>query len=263
MPSSRSPLLTQSAISSQLLREQEVFSLSLTVSPGTHTVCVYAINTGPGTTTSLGCRTITLGHDCSVLKCVALTFDDGPGPNTSRLLDILESTGAEASFFFLVGERISGYPTVVRRMRTLGLEVANDSLNHADLTTLSTTEITSQLSRTSATIESTIGKRPTRMRPPYGARNATVDYISGQQGLAVILWSLDTLDWQFRDPVRTRSVVVNGAVDGTIVLMHDTHSTTVDAVPGIISDPRARGFTLVTVSEILGSPVPGIVYSHG
>jgi len=238
------------------------FTLSLPVDPGVHTVCVYAINTGPGTTTVLGCRTVVVGTDCSVQKCVALTFDDGPGPYTSRLLDILQSTGTRATFF-LVGERISGYPSVVRRMGDLGMEVSNHSWNHADLTTLTTSQIAAQLSQTSAAIESVTGRRPTLMRPPYGARNTTVDAVAGQQGLAVILWSLDTLDWKYPDPARIRSVVATGAVDGTIVLMHDIHSTTVDAVPGIIADLRARGFTLVTVTELLGSPRPGVVYSHG
>ena len=100
------------------------------------------------------------------------------------------------------------------------------------------------------------------MRPPYGARNATTDSISGQLGLAVILWSIDTLDWRYLDTARLRSVVAANATPGAIVLMHDIHATTVDAVPGIISDLRSRGYTLVTVSELIGSPAPGVVYSR-
>ena len=147
-------------------------------------------------------------------------------------------------------------------MDSLGLEIANHSWDHPDLTTLTTSQITAQLANTSTRIQQVTGDRPTLMRPPYGAHNSTTDYLAGQQGLAVILWSLDTLDWKYPDAARIRSVVADGATVGTIILMHDTHSTTVDAVPGIIADLRARGYTLVTVTELLGSPQPGRVYTR-
>lgn len=198
--------------------------------------------------------------DCRVLSCVALTFDDGPSTNTSRLLDILQATGARATFF-LLGERVSMYPAVVGRMAALGMEVGNHSWNHPDLTTLASSSIFTQLFQTSDVIESVTGDRPGVFRPPYGAHNSTVDTIAGQQGMAVILWSVDTLDWKYPDAARVRSVA-GSAPAGAIVLMHDTHSTTVDAVPGIISDLRARGITPVSVSELLGWPVPGQVYTR-
>ncbi|WP_341359484.1 polysaccharide deacetylase family protein [Georgenia sp. M64] len=237
------------------------WTLSMPVATGTHTVCVYAVDTGPGESRSLGCRVVRLAPDCDVLRCIALTFDDGPGASTNRLLDILTGAGVRATFF-LVGSRIDSYATVVRRMASTGMEVANHSWSHPDLTTLTASAISSQLSTTSTKITSVTGRRPTLMRPPYGARNATTDSISGQLGMAVILWSIDTLDWRYLDSARLRSVVAANATPGAIVLMHDIHATTVDAVPGIISDLRSRGYTLVTVSELIGSPAPGVVYSR-
>lgn len=238
------------------------FSISMPLGAGSHTVCVYAINTGAGSSVQLGCRYFPGDNDCTVLKCIALTFDDGPGSYTPRLLDYLESARVKATFF-LVGNRVDSYPTTIRRMKSLGMEVGNHSWDHTDLTTLSSTAITWQLSTTQNAIAGITGARPTVMRPPYGAHTTTSDALAGQQGLAVILWNIDTLDWKYPDPARIRSVVVNNASRGAIVLMHDIHSTTVDAVPGIISDLKARGYTLVTVSELLGSPRPGVVYSRG
>ena len=100
-------------------------------------------------------------------------------------------------------------------------------------------------------------------RPPYGAYNSTVTSIAGQQGMALITWNIDTLDWKYRDAAYVRGAAVQNTTSGSIVLMHDIHSSTVDAVPGIISDLKARGYTLVTVTDLIGSkPQPSRVYSR-
>jgi peptidoglycan-N-acetylglucosamine deacetylase len=198
--------------------------------------------------------------DCARLKCIALTFDDGPGAYTSQLLNSLDAGGAQATFF-LVGNRVSSYAPLVARMGRLDMEIANHSWSHPNLTTLGSSSITSQLSTTSDVIRSVTGKRPTLMRPPYGAYNSTVTSVSRQQGLAVIMWNVDTLDWKYRSSSYVRSAAVNNARNGAIILMHDIHPTTVNAVPGIISDLKARGYTMVTTSDLIGFPQAGQVYS--
>ena len=199
--------------------------------------------------------------DCAVQKCVALTFDDGPGAHTGRLLDTLDARNVQATFF-VVGQNVGNYPSTEQRAHRNGNEVMNHSWNHPDLTTLGYSSIVSQLSTTSDTIQSTVGRRPTLMRPPYGAYNSTVTSVAGAQGMAVILWNIDTLDWKYRDAAYVRGAAVRNTTAGSIVLMHDIHSTTVDAVPGIITDLKAKGYTLVTVTDLLGKPQPGKVYSR-
>ncbi|WP_051215276.1 polysaccharide deacetylase family protein [Granulicoccus phenolivorans] len=200
--------------------------------------------------------------DCSVDKCVALTFDDGPGPYTQRLLNTLTSKGARATFF-TQGAGLRNYPGVARQIvNTPGMEIANHTLTHPSLPGLSESQIRQEIAGNHDLIQSTTGARSTLFRPPYGARNSTVDRIAGESGEAVILWSVDTLDWQSRNAAAVRAVVNRDTRNGSIVLMHDIHSTTVDAVPGIVDDLQGQGYTLVTVSELLGSPVPGRVYTQ-
>ncbi|WOP17228.1 polysaccharide deacetylase family protein [Raineyella sp. LH-20] len=199
--------------------------------------------------------------DCGRLKCIALTFDDGPSQYTSRLVDILDANNVNATFF-VVGQNVGNYPSTLRRSYVNGNEIMNHSWSHPQLTTLSASGVSSELSRTSDAIESVIGVRPTLMRPPYGSYNSTVTSIAGQQGMAVILWNNDTLDWQSRNTASVISRATGSATPGGIILMHDLYPTTVDAVPSIISNLRSRGYAMVSVSDVIGDPQPGRVYSR-
>ncbi|MDO5684004.1 MAG: polysaccharide deacetylase family protein [Propionibacteriaceae bacterium] len=198
--------------------------------------------------------------DCSVQRCVALTYDDGPGVHTNRLLDTLGRNDAKATFF-LVGDRVPANAATVRRMRDMGMEIGNHSRSHPTLTGLGSAGIRSQLADTQGRIRAAAGVTPTVFRPPYGARNATVDSAAREQGLSVIMWSVDTMDWRDRNSSTVTSRVLNQAQPGSIILMHDIHSTTVDAAPAIVSGLKAKGFVLVTVSELLNGTDPGRVYS--
>jgi peptidoglycan/xylan/chitin deacetylase (PgdA/CDA1 family) len=101
------------------------------------------------------------------------------------------------------------------------------------------------------------------MRPPYAARNATTDEISGQLGLAVVTWDSSPVDWENKDASTIHALTVQGASPGAIILMHDTHQWTVDAAAPIIADLKAQGYTFVTVSQLLGATTPGQLYpSH-
>ncbi|HHV20987.1 MAG TPA: polysaccharide deacetylase family protein [Propionibacterium sp.] len=198
--------------------------------------------------------------DCSVQRCVALTYDDGPGVHTNRLLDTLGRNDAKATFF-LVGDRVPANAATVRRMRDMGMEIGNHSRSHPNLTGYGSGTIRSQLAETQNRIRTASGVTPTVVRPPYGARNSTVDSVAREQGLSVIMWSVDTWDWRDRNASTVTNRVLGQAKPGSIILMHDIHSTTVDAAPAIVSGLKARGYELVTVSELLGGTQPGRVYT--
>lgn len=200
--------------------------------------------------------------DCSQVKCIALTFDDGPGPHTERLLGMLTSKGARATFF-MQGAMVRANPGVARRVaNTPGMEVANHSSTHPQLTAVGSAQLRREIVGNHATIQEVTGRSATVFRPPYGARNGAVDAMAAEAGEAVILWDIDTLDWRTRSASATRKAVADQARAGSIVLMHDIHGSTVDAVPGIISDLQGQGYVLVTVSELLGGTTPGRVYTR-
>ncbi|WP_165975298.1 polysaccharide deacetylase family protein [Actinomadura rubrisoli] len=191
--------------------------------------------------------------DCDKVQCVALTFDDGPGPYTDRLLGTLRSGGARATFFML-GENVPSHGAVVRRMALEGHELANHSWSHPQLTSLSTARVQSEVQRTQQAIsQASGGVRPTLMRPPYGATDKRV----GQAvGMPLILWSVDTLDWRYRSASRDAKVGVSQPRRGGIVLFHDIHKPSVDSIPKVLDGLKRRGFTFVTVSELFrGKPL--------
>ncbi|RCV50232.1 polysaccharide deacetylase family protein [Marinitenerispora sediminis] len=201
--------------------------------------------------------------DCSApeAKCIALTFDDGPGGRTAELLDVLRDNEVRATFF-LTGGPIREYAPLVRREYAEGHELANHTVTHPDLAGTSPDRIAQELRTVNALIRRETGYQPDLMRPPYGSTNDGVRAISGEHGLAEILWSVDTNDWRDRNARIVADRAVKHARPGSIILMHDIHSTTIDAVPDIIRRLREKGYTLVTVSQLLGGTEPGQSYRH-
>lgn len=198
--------------------------------------------------------------DCAKRRCVALTFDDGPGSYTAELVAMLEQRRAPATFF-LVGDRVRQASDLVATMKAAGMEIGNHSTHHDELTFVSAGPMRTDLETTSRAIEAVTGQLPVLMRPPYGSRNRTVDRVSGELGMAEILWDVDTLDWRTDSPARIRRAAVGAATTGSIILMHDLGRGTVAAVPDVLADLQRKGFTLVTVSELLGRRIePGGVY---
>ncbi len=190
--------------------------------------------------------------DCALFACVALTFDDGPGDYTAQVLDDLDARRAAATFF-LQGYRVAQNPAVVVRMRAEGHEIGNHSWNHPDLTKLTDEEIRDQLDRTSQAIQDAAGLRPTTFRPPYGAVDPRV---LAQTGLPAILWTVDTNDWRIPDDATLLDRAVQQPGPGAIVLMHDVHENTARMTPAIVDGLLGRGFTLVTVQQLLGGTLP-------
>ncbi|GIH49733.1 Peptidoglycan/xylan/chitin deacetylase, PgdA/CDA1 family [Microbispora rosea] len=199
--------------------------------------------------------------DCRQRKCVALTFDDGPAEYTGHVLDLLAAHHARATFF-LLGQMITNETQdFVRRMAAEGHEIGNHSWDHASLPGLSSDALRRELDRTQEAVQKASGVTMRLMRPPYGATSKAVDDETKQTGLAQILWAVDTLDWLNRNPtvITQRSAA---AKPGDIVLMHDIHPTTVQALPRLLDELDRKGFTYVTVSELLGGTTPGKKYTN-
>lgn len=177
---------------------------------------------------------------------IALTFDDGPGKHTERLLGLLEQYQAKATFF-MVGENVPNYPDAIKKMKELGCEYGNHTYSHKDLTKINAEKIKTQIDKTDKALEKIIGEKTTLIRPPYGAVNKT---LRKNVDRPLIFWSMDTLDWKYKDAKRTTRYVMKRVEDGEIILFHDIHETTVDAMETLIPKLIEQGYQLVTVSEL-------------
>ncbi|MFF0015944.1 polysaccharide deacetylase family protein [Streptomyces sp. NPDC005374] len=185
--------------------------------------------------------------DCEQVKCVALTFDDGPSAAyTGTLLTYLAQYDARATFF-TVGQNVVAHPELVRAEARAGSEVGNHSWSHPDLTKLTAEEVAYQLNRTSAAIKAATGQAPTLFRPPYGAVDSTVRHATR---LSPVLWTLDTEDWKYPDASKVAQSVISKVKRNDVVLMHDIHPTSVAAVPQILRTLSAQGYHFVTVSHL-------------
>ncbi|MDF2991566.1 MAG: hypothetical protein K0S37_2080 [Microbacterium sp.] len=192
------------------------------------------------------------GVDCTLMPCVALTYDDGPSGLTERLLDSLHERGAPATFFVLAGAARS-HAEVVHRAVDEDHEIATHTWSHPQLPKLTPEEVEKEVRGSADAISALIGKPVTMFRPPYGEWNQAVLDVAG---LPAILWDVDTNDWRGRTVEELTTTAVDGAVPGSIVLFHDTHESSVDAAPGIVDGLRDRGFTPVTVTRLFGGHIP-------
>ncbi|GAA2212654.1 hypothetical protein GCM10009850_081160 [Nonomuraea monospora] len=190
--------------------------------------------------------------DCAKVKCVALTFDDGPGPYTGRLLDLLRRERARATFF-VVGSNATAQPALVRRMSTEGHLVGNHTWAHRDLSKQGSSKITDTLGKTGDVVSGIIGQLPTLVRPPYGAVSQQVGNVAREMGLSLVTWDVDTDDQNGGKAGDIADRAVREAHPGAIILMHDIHRETVDAVPDILKRLRGKGYSFVTVPELYGS----------
>ncbi|CAM5209719.1 Peptidoglycan/xylan/chitin deacetylase (PgdA/CDA1 family) OS=Ureibacillus acetophenoni OX=614649 GN=SAMN05877842_115104 PE=4 SV=1 [Ureibacillus acetophenoni] len=186
--------------------------------------------------------------DTSSSKKVALTFDDGPHPTiTMEILDLLDKYNAKATFF-VVGNRIDRYSDVLIETFERGHEIGNHTWNHTNLTTISTNQVKEQLSSTNNAIKKAIGQYPTVFRPPYGAKNNQVVSVIE---LPVIMWTIDTLDWKYRNASNLLPMVKKSMHNNAIILMHDIHQSTADGLESVLKYLQEQGYEFVTVSEIL------------
>lgn len=197
--------------------------------------------------------------DCGVELCVALTFDDGPSIYTEGLLDILAQHHAHATFFVL-GKSAKVQARTIIRMAQEGHEIGNHSWSHLSMKGLSAEEIRAQVDPTNELVTEITGTAPRYFRPPYGR---VTDDVLAAVPMPVILWNLDPLDWQDRnaDLVAER---LSQASNGGILLSHDIFTSTVQAMPAVLTSLSVRGIHLVTVSQLMAPtvPQPGKVYGR-
>lgn len=180
-------------------------------------------------------------------KLIALTFDDGPGPYTNRLLDGLAERGVHVTFFML-GSRAENYSKTVRRVYAEGHQIASHSYDHPQLSAKTDEQIRWQVGRTKDILNGHLEKDFTYLvRPPYGDYNSRV--LTNLDAPA-IFWSVDPLDWKYRDADTVCENIVDSASDGAIVLAHDIHSTTVDGALRAIDILQEKGYEFVTVNEL-------------
>ena len=191
---------------------------------------------------------------------IALTFDDGPSQYTEQLVETLESHGARATFF-IVGSRVDWYPDSVRHAYDIGCEMGNHTYEHTYLDKASSEEVANVIGRTDDEIYEVTGVRTSVLRPPGGRVD---DTLKQETDLPIVLWSIDTRDWETRDVQSTINHVLGHVRDGDVILMHDIYESTVVACETIVPQLQAQGFELVTVEELglinQGGLNPGQVY---
>lgn len=187
---------------------------------------------------------------------VAMTFDDGPHPtHTPRLLDMLRERGLRATFY-LIGNRVVQYPDITRRIAQEGHEIGNHSWSHPFMNRLSTAAVTQEIDRTTNAIFQVTGRPPVTFRPPYGAfTRAQRTGLHAARSLPTILWSVDPQDWRRPGASVVANRILTHAHQGGIILSHDIHRGTVDAMPRTLDGLTARGLRFATVSQMLGWPL--------
>lgn len=188
---------------------------------------------------------------------IAMTFDDGPSPaNTPKLLDLLKKKGLKATFF-VIGENAAQYPDIMKRIVAEGHEIADHSWSHPDFSKMSDEAVRSQIEKTQKAILDSTGMKATLLRPPYGSITSRQrQWLHDDFGFKIILWDVDPLDWKYRNSGRVGQEIVKNTVNGSIILAHDIHPTTVAAMPQTFDELLAKGFKFVTVSELLAMEKP-------
>ena len=180
-------------------------------------------------------------------KVVALTFDDGPSKYTNRILDVLKKYKASGTFF-LIGNKVDFYGDTLRRMLKEGSEIGNHSYDHKLLTRLSKEEFQEELNKTQEAIKKVTGFTPTLFRPTYGGYNNT---LKSYTDLKFVLWDVDSRDWQVKTKDKILKNIFPNVKSGSIILMHDNHEYSLNALEDVIKNLKNQGYKFVTVSELL------------
>jgi len=181
---------------------------------------------------------------------VALTFDDGPSRHTDSILDTLAQHDGKATFF-VVGNRVETYRNTIERAVNLGNEIANHTQTHPRLTSQTDSQIKNEIQSASAAITSIVGNSPFIYRPPFGATDERVLNLSAELGYGIVKWTIDPLDWRDRDADIIYNRIMSQVEDGSVIVLHDIHLTTAQAMERVIPSLVEQGFQLVTVSELL------------
>ena len=185
-------------------------------------------------------------------KYIAFTFDDGPHQIlTPKLLDIGKAKGARFTFY-MMGIKAETHPDIVKRALDEGHEVANHAWDHPILSKISFDEVSKQLRRTNAVLQNATNSTPLTMRPPYGKTNKRLNnHIMTNENLSVVLWSYDVIDWKRPGHAVLLDRVLKNVKAGEVILCHDIHPGTIEAMSYIIDAMQSKGYTFETVSRMI------------
>jgi peptidoglycan/xylan/chitin deacetylase (PgdA/CDA1 family) len=207
--------------------------------------------------------------DCRKAKCVALTFDAGPSVRTPQILAILATYHVHATFFTLGKNHVRVHPEMVRAMAAQGHEIETLTWSHQILTKIDKDEVRKEITQGADAVEKVTGVRPTLLRPPQGRTSPAVTRIAKDLGMAEVVWSANGADYKTTDSHLIAQRILRQTKPDGIILLHDLvdptnvgYNGTVASIAPIISTLQARGYTFVTVKQLLapGTPVPGKVY---
>lgn len=190
--------------------------------------------------------------DCAKVKCIALTFDDGPGKYADKLLDTLKKYKSKATFF-LEGQYVKSRPAFAKRMVAEGHDIGNHSYTHPHLREISEDRIREELTKTQDLVKKVTGKYPTTIRPPYGEFDERVQAIATEMGMPIILWNGGSRDWATRNETAIYNEVLKNAKRDGVILMHDWVEQTVKVMPKLLVALQKQGYHVVAVSSLRGA----------
>ena len=194
---------------------------------------------------------------------IALTFDDGPSQYTWDIVKTLQEHGARGTFF-LIGNQVATHQAAIDYTLANHNEIASHSFNHENLTKLTDEEIRAQITPVDTALQEQHDYTPAVYRVPYGSRDERVLAILKEAGKPVIGWSVDPYDWKVQNKETIVNHILTRVQDGDIILMHDIYEPTAQAVAELVPELQARGYQLVTVSELFQfrgvTPQPGEYY---
>ncbi len=191
---------------------------------------------------------------------LALTFDDGPGPYTPRVLAVLKRFHVKATFFE-IGRNVAAYPAFTARLAKAGMAIGDHTETHPPMAQLGAGAQASELDQAARAIQAAGAPRPLLFRPPYGSFDASTLQLLRDRSMMMVLWTVDTSDYALPGVSRIIYTALSGARPGAVILMHDgggDRSETVAALPRIIERLRQRGYKLVTVPELLRDDPPAV-----
>ncbi|MET8049955.1 MULTISPECIES: polysaccharide deacetylase family protein [unclassified Streptosporangium] len=202
--------------------------------------------------------------DCAKVKCIALTFDDGPGKYADKLLDTFKKYNSKATFF-LEGQYVKSRPAFAKRMVAEGHDIGNHSYSHPHLRELSEDKIREELTKTQDIVKKSTGKYPTTIRPPYGEFDQRVAAIATEMGMPIVLWNGGSRDWATKNEKAIYDEVLKNAKRDGVILMHDWVEQTVKVMPKLLTALQKQGYHMVAVSSLRGAKATkaGEVYPVG
>ena len=182
-------------------------------------------------------------------KTISISFDAAWGnEDTQTLIDILGRYNIKATFF-VVGQWVDKYPESVLALHKAGHEIMNHSSTHPHMSKLTAEQQASEIETCNSKIEAITGIRPTLLRAPYGEYNDTlIDTLTGLN-MYCIQWDVDSLDWKDPTPQQICDRVCRNVRPGSIVLFHNAAVNTPAALPQIIENLIAQGYSFVPISQ--------------